>query len=415
MGRSKRSEVFNPHEVCIVHAVQRCVRRTGLMGKDKATGRDYSHRREWVRRRLEALASTAACDVLASAILPNHVHVVLRNRPDVVKTWSDEEVAIRWLKLFPGRRIEEQLGCPSEADVKKLLNNEKKLEQVRERLSDISWFMRAFSEKIARTANREDDCTGRFWEGRFKAQRLLDDLGTLACTMYVDLNLIRASLAKTLEESEYSSVYDRLMSELGAEINSAAFDLSVLSTEEAGDFHKHKTIAEQRAELREQGRQLLRESGRMVPRDAWLAPMFLGRDVLSNDPQPHRDGLRASDRGFLQMDLPSYVNLLRWTAARPSRKQRAEALAKGAQAAASAAATEVAAAEATLAPELAQTLEALGVDGELWCDLVWNFKRYFGQSSCAGRGDKMQAHAKSLGKCWRRGQRQLPVEKTSLR
>ena len=55
MGRSNRSEVFNPHEVCIVHAVQRCVRRTGLMGKDKATGRDYSHRREWVRRRLEAL------------------------------------------------------------------------------------------------------------------------------------------------------------------------------------------------------------------------------------------------------------------------------------------------------------------------------------------------------------------------
>ena len=152
----------------------------------------------------------------------------------------------------------------------------------------------------------------------------------------------------------------------------------------------------------------MRESERMVRRDAWLAPMFLGKEILSNDPQPHRDGLRASDRGFLQMDLPSYLNLLRWTAARPSRKQRAEALAKGTQ-------TAACAAEVELAPELAQALEELGVDGELWCDLVWNFKRYFGQSSCAGRGDKMQAHATSLGKCWRRGQRQLPVEKTSLR
>ena len=408
MGRSKRSEVFNPHEVCIVHSVQRCVRRTQLMGKDKATGRDYSHRREWVRRRLEALASTAACDVLASAILPNHVHVVLRNRPDVVKTWSDEEVAIRWLKLFPGRRIEEQLGCPSAADVKKLLNDHNKLAEVRERLSDISWFMRAFAEKIARTANREDDCTGRFWEGRFKAQRILDDLGTLACTMYVDLNLIRASITRTIERSVYSSAYDRLMSELGEEIRSAAFDLSVLSTEEAGDFHKHQTIAQQRLEIEKHRGHVMRESERMVRRDAWLAPMFLGKEILSNDPQPHRDGLRASDRGFLQMDFGSYLNLLRWTAARPSRKQRAEALAKGTQ-------TAACAAEVELAPELAQTLEELGVDGELWCDLVWNFKRYFGQSSCAGRGDKMQAHAKSLGKCWRRGQRRLPVEKTSLR
>ena len=69
---------------------------------------------------MECLASVFAVDVLVHAILSNHMHQILRNRPDVVKTWSDEQVAIRWLKVFPGRRIEEQLADPTDVDVKQL-------------------------------------------------------------------------------------------------------------------------------------------------------------------------------------------------------------------------------------------------------------------------------------------------------
>ncbi|MDP1561870.1 MAG: hypothetical protein Q8M16_10870 [Pirellulaceae bacterium] len=385
MGRSLRSEVFLASEVCIVHAVQRCVRRAFLAGVDEKTGRDYSHRKEWIRRRLEALASTLGVDVLTYAIMSNHLHVILRNRPDVVATWSDEEVATRWLKVFPGRRIEEQLAAPSETDVKALVSNPEQLLKIRERLSDISWFMRALAEPIARMANNQEKCTGRFWEGRFKAQRIVDETGLLACSMYVDLNPIRAAMAQSLEQALHTSAYDRLEGQRGQEIDSAAFDLVVLSNEEAGGFHKNKTLAQQKAELKKHGRHVNRKSGRRIRRDGWLAPLTLAKDVLSNDPQAHHDGLRASDRGFLRIEWTDYVSLLRWTAKDSSHDV-----------------------DGTDHENAQNVLSRIGIDGDMWRDVVWNFKKYFGQSSCAGKTDAMAEHANQHGKRWRRGQRHLP-------
>jgi hypothetical protein len=99
--------VFEPDAVGIYHCWNRLVQRRHPFGLNLLTGRFYSYRKTWVRDRLKQLAGGMAIDVLDYAILGNHLHVVLRNRPDLVSTWSDEEVARRWCQVCPLRRNED--------------------------------------------------------------------------------------------------------------------------------------------------------------------------------------------------------------------------------------------------------------------------------------------------------------------
>ena len=161
MPRQARGEILDPAEIQLVHCVQRCVRRAFLCGSDPLTGKSFEHRRQWMRSRLEFLASIFAIDCLTYTLMSNHVHLILRSRPDVVAAWSDQEVARRWLRLFPRRREPDGSPAePNEAEVASLVNQPAVLAERRRRLSDISWWMKCSAENIARRANAEDECTG---------------------------------------------------------------------------------------------------------------------------------------------------------------------------------------------------------------------------------------------------------------
>lgn len=192
------------------HCVSRCVRRAFLCGKDSVSGTNYEHRRGWIQSRLLDLAELFAIDIAAYAIMSNHYHLVLHIDQQLADGWSDREVVERWHHLFRGstlsqRFIQGQSLGPAESAV---LQNQ--VSVWRERLTSISWFMRCLNEPIARQANREDNASGRFWEGRFKSQALLDEAALAACMAYVDLNPVRAKMAETPEASAYTSIHQRI-------------------------------------------------------------------------------------------------------------------------------------------------------------------------------------------------------------
>ena len=205
-----RLHMVDPQIAGFFHCISRCVRRALLCGEDAYSGRSYEHRKAWVEERLLALAECFAVGLYAYAVMSNHVHVVLHVDPQAAEAWSDEEVAERWVRLFPVRLngvVEEQL-CKQR--VRRLQSDPERMAELRSRLGSLSWFMRCLNEPIARRANREDDCTGRFWEGRFKSQALLDERAVLSCMAYVDLNPIRAGIVSDLSASEHTTLRRRL-------------------------------------------------------------------------------------------------------------------------------------------------------------------------------------------------------------
>lgn len=208
MTRARRQQVAL-NETPYYHCISRCVRRAFLCGYDRYAGKDYEHRREWVRGRLAQLLEVFAIDLCAYAIMSNHYHVVLRVDRERALKWSNREVAQHWTALFSGPDVIQRYLDGATLETAERLRVEQLTETWRERLADISWFMRSLNESIAREANREDGCKGRFWEGRFKSQALLDERAVLACMAYVDLNPVRAGMADTPENSNYTSIQQR--------------------------------------------------------------------------------------------------------------------------------------------------------------------------------------------------------------
>ena len=193
------------------HITTRCVRRAFLCGNDPFSGRNYEHRREWIRERLSYLESVFAIDIAAYAVMSNHCHIVVRLNDPACLNWDDNEVVSRWQSLFrPPASVEQWLRGDSQTDSElEAVNSLIKLWKTR--LCDLGWFMRCLNEHIARRANAEDECTGRFWEGRYKSQALLDETALLTCMTYVDLNPIRSGMAKTPERSDYTSIQQRIL------------------------------------------------------------------------------------------------------------------------------------------------------------------------------------------------------------
>ena len=151
-----RKQLINVTDTPYYHCISRCVRRAFLCGEDKLTGKSYEHRREWVEDKLEFLSGIFALDISAYAIMSNHTHIVFYIDADTANAWSDEEVVRRWLLLFHGTLLIQQYSKGVIIAEHLKITLDETITKYRERLMDISWFMRILNEGIARQANLEE-------------------------------------------------------------------------------------------------------------------------------------------------------------------------------------------------------------------------------------------------------------------
>jgi hypothetical protein len=192
------------------HCINRCIRRSYLCGDDKYSGNNFDHRRTWLVDRIKFLSTVFSIDIAAYAIMSNHYHLVLKVNREEALSLSNDDVIERWYQLYHGCILVDRYRSGEKLNAAYMFRINEIVNEWRIRLYDISWFMRSLNEFIARKANKEDNCTGKFWEGRFKSQALLDESAILSCMMYVDLNPIRAKMVDSLIGSDFTSIQERI-------------------------------------------------------------------------------------------------------------------------------------------------------------------------------------------------------------
>ncbi|MCF6289167.1 MAG: transposase [Proteobacteria bacterium] len=206
-----RKQLISIADTPYYHVVTRCVRRAFLAGYDKPSKTDFGHRRDWIVERMMKLCDIFSIHICSYAVMSNHYHIVLKVSEN--KKWTTTYALKKWNKLYSLPYLADK-HLRGEIQTKAETKQVKKMaKKYRKRLMNISWFMKCLNEYIAVKANAEDNCKGHFWESRFKSQALLDERALLTCMAYVDLNPIRAAMAKTPETSDYTSIQARIKNE----------------------------------------------------------------------------------------------------------------------------------------------------------------------------------------------------------
>lgn len=351
MAASSRREVVRPEEVGVYHCWSRCVRRAFLCGLDPLTKIDFSDRRDWIVDFEEELAALFGIEVGFHGELANHIHLVIRNRPDVVDTWSDEEVARRWLTIT--RLVKSKDGVPveiSQGQIRLEVSDPERVAVLRVRLADPSCFMGALEEHIARRANLEEGVSGHFWEDRYGCRRLESDAAILTAGLYIDLNQIRAGEAETPETSTHTSAHQRILTRL----------------------------------MRDAAREAGKEVAEIFPSapDGWMCELTLQAEHISTSEASRVSvtGRRASDKGLLPVTIDQYLTLLD-TVGRTLGAGKLGAI----------------------PAELAPILERLEVQVDRWYDTVAHFHERFGR--VVGSSAQLLESARAMGRRWLGGLR----------
>jgi hypothetical protein len=364
MASTARANLVDPTVVGVYHCWNSCTRQEFNLGFSFQSGEDCG-RREYVHSVQERLAGLYGIDVAFYATLDNHLHLILRNRPDVVEQWSDEEVARRWLTIAKIKRLGTlEVEPPTAERIQLELASPGRIATLRKRLAHISWFMGTLSENVSRHANRQDEKRGTFWQGPYQCRNLADEASILVCGIYLDLNVIRAGKAQTPQESCFTSIFDRLQAAASAESTAASGQPSVAPDQPVDDSSTTTTTTT------------------TMPADGWLCELTLDERCAVSAPKNFSSATqrRASDKGLLPVTLEQYVQLLTWTG------QQVRADKRGA---------------IPVPSTVATLLERLHIQADVLVEAIEHFQEWFGR--VMGTAARMAEAAARMGRRWLHG------------
>ncbi|MFN5916849.1 MAG: hypothetical protein ACK48K_08830, partial [Planctomycetota bacterium] len=307
MARPSRGSKISPDEINIVHVWSQVVQQMPLLGSDPTTGQDFSHRKDWFLDIMAHQSMFMAIEILRFAIMDNHVHFLLRTRPDIVRDWSDEEVAWNYLNLCPQNKRRRKVNGkwqyevvdPTQEDVDEIVGDRKKLKKLRKKLSSLSFWMQLLKQKVARRANAEvqkdDVCKGAFWKGRFEMTVIHSREYLLTCAVYIDLNPFKARMTDSIEGYKYTSMHMQYRDMF----NRMLMEGDLVPTEQnpLGEFPESRMLNP--IEFVEDN----------SPKGAQSQP---AKPAESREAFKRRRA-RCSDDGFLEINAKEYLEVLKWS------------------------------------------------------------------------------------------------------
>ena len=140
---------------------------------------------------LQKLSLSFFVKILAYAIMGNHFHLLVKLQPPP-DNLPDEEILRKALLLFRPSTVTSHSPA-----------------WWRQRLTDISTFMKELNQRFSQWYNLRYGRKGHFFRDRFRSIRIQDQRASLAVSLYIDLNPVRAGLSSTIDGYRWSSYSSR--------------------------------------------------------------------------------------------------------------------------------------------------------------------------------------------------------------
>lgn len=187
----------------LYHVISRVVDRRFVLGTEE---------KEKFRTLMRMQEKFTGCRVLSYCLMDNHFHLQLEVPPMADEGISDEVLLKRLSALY---------GEDFVGGVALELANARKAVYVSDtgvdeavaaihkrftyRMQDLGEFMKGLLQRFTQWFNRAHSRTGRLWEDRFKSVIVEDGIAARTMSAYIDLNPVRAGMAKDPAEYRWSS------------------------------------------------------------------------------------------------------------------------------------------------------------------------------------------------------------------